>query len=144
VTQIIAQQSNPLLIVAHGFGCLAGVQAASDYSERIAGAMLVALPDPDNYRVTSLLPKTPLAFPTVVVSSTNDPRMRSDKSAFWAGFWSASFVSIGAAGSIDEDSGFGPWPQARDPRSAQERPACPRGRGRKGHQPGDARRVRPS
>ena len=68
--------------------------------------MLVALPDPDNYRVTSLLPETPLAFPTVVVSSTNDPRMRPDKSAFWAGFWSASFVSIGAAGSIDEDSGF--------------------------------------
>ena len=61
--------------------------------------------------VTSLLPETPLAFPTVVVSSTNDPRMRSDKAAFWAGFWSASFLSIGAAGSIDEESGFGPWPQ---------------------------------
>ena len=72
--------------------------------------MLVALPDPDNYRVTSLLPETPLAFPTVVVSSTNDPRMRSDKAAFWAG-WSASFLSIGAAGGVDEESGFGPWPQ---------------------------------
>jgi predicted alpha/beta hydrolase family esterase len=110
----IDRHSDPLLIVAHGFGCLAAVQAASDYSERIAGAMLVALPDPDNYRVTGLLPETPLAFPTVVVSSTNDLRMRSDKAAFWAGFWSASFVSIGAAGSIDEESGFGPWPQGLD------------------------------
>ena len=40
--------------------------------------------------------------------------LRSDKAAFWAGFWSASFVSIGAAGSIDEDSGFGPWQQGLD------------------------------
>jgi predicted alpha/beta hydrolase family esterase len=110
----IDRHSDPLLIVAHGFGCLAAVQAASDYSERIAGAMLVALPDPDNYRVTGLLPETPLAFPTVVVSSTNDLRMRSDKAAFWAGFWSASLLSIGAAGSIDEESGFGPWPQGLD------------------------------
>ena len=97
----IDRHAEPLLIVAHGFGCLAAVQAASDYSERIAGAMLVALPDPDNYRVTSLLPEMPLAFPSVVVSSTNDPHMRFDKGAFWAGFWSSSFVSIGAAGGID-------------------------------------------
>lgn len=107
----IDRHSDPLLIVAHGFGCFAAVQAAADYSERIAGAMLVALPDPDNWRVTSLLPETPLAFPAVVVASTNDPGMRSDKAAFWAGFWSASFVSVGAAGSIDEQAGFGPWPQ---------------------------------
>ena len=107
----IDRHAEPLLIVAHGFGCFAAIQAASDYSERIAGVMLVALPDPQNYRVTSLLPETPLAFPSVVVSSTNDPQMRSDKTAFWAGFWSSSFVSIGAAGGIDEVSGFGPWPQ---------------------------------
>jgi uncharacterized protein len=107
----IDRRAEPILIVAHGFGCFAAVLAASDYSERIAGAVLVALPDPDTYRVNSLLPDTPLAFPSVVVSSTNDPHMRSDKAAFWAGFWSSSFVSIGAAGGIDELSGFGPWPQ---------------------------------
>ncbi len=107
----IDRRAEPIFIVAHGFACFAAVQAASDYSERIAGAMLVALPDPDNYRVASLLPETPLAFPSVVVSSSTDPHMRSDKAAFWAGFWSSSFVSIGAAGGIDEQSGFGPWPQ---------------------------------
>jgi uncharacterized protein len=104
-------RAGPLILVAHGFGCLAAVQAAIDYSERIAGALLVALPDPHYYRVASVLPEAPLAFPSVMVSSTNDPRMRWDKAPLWANFWGSSFVSIGAAGAIDEDSGYGPWPE---------------------------------
>jgi uncharacterized protein len=107
----IDRHVEPLVLVAHGFGCLAAVQAASDYSERIAGALLVALPDPHYYRVASLLPEVPLAFPTVMVSSTDDPHMRWDKAPFWANFWGSSFVSIGAAGAIDGDSGYGPWPE---------------------------------
>jgi uncharacterized protein len=107
----INRASAPVWIVAHGFGCLAAVQAASDYSERVAGAMLVAPFDPDNVRATALLPETPLEFPSIIVSSTNNPHMRSDRAAFWAAFWNSSFVSVGAAGGIDPASGFGPWPQ---------------------------------
>jgi uncharacterized protein len=104
----------PTWIVAHGFGCLAAIQAASDYSERIAGAMLVAPLDPHNLRLSSLLPELPLEFPSVIVASSNDPHMRLDKAAFWAGYWGSEFISIGAAGSVDPQSGFGPWPQGWD------------------------------
>src|SRR5688572_12550688 len=59
----IDRQSGPLTIVAHGFGCLAAVQAASDYSDRISGVMLVAPFDPHNLRLAPLLPDVPLEFP---------------------------------------------------------------------------------
>ena len=108
----IVRHGEPLVLVAHGFGCLAAIQAATDYSERITGALLVALPDPDYYHVSPVLPEAPLAFPSVMVSSTNDPHMRWDRAPFWANFWGSSLVSIGAAGSIDEESGYGPWPEA--------------------------------
>ena len=104
-------KDDDIWIVAHGFGCLAAVQAASDYSERIAGVMLVAPYDPAALRLSHLMPDTPLEFLSVVVASSNDPQIRIDKAAFWAGFWSSEFLSIGAAGSIDAESGFGPWPQ---------------------------------
>ena len=107
----IDRASAPVWIVAHGFGCLAAVQAASDFSERVGGAMLVAPFDPDNVRATALLPETPLEFPSLIVSSANNPYMRSDRAAFWAAFWNSAFVSVGAAGGIDPESGFGPWPQ---------------------------------
>jgi len=107
----IDRASEPVWIVAHGFGCLAAVQAASDFSDRVSGAMLVAPYDPDSVRATALLPETPLEFPSLMVSSTNNPYMRSDRAAFWAGFWNSAFVSTGAAGAIDPEAGFGPWQQ---------------------------------
>ena len=73
--------------------------------------MLVAPFDPHNLRLAPLLPELPLEFPSLIVTSRNDPYMRLDRAAFWAGFWSSDFLSIGAAGGIDPESGFGPWPQ---------------------------------
>jgi predicted alpha/beta hydrolase family esterase len=107
----IEQLGEDLWIVAHGFGCLAAVQAAADYSERVAGALLVAPYDPAHLQLSHLLPETPLSFPSILVASSNDPHMRLDKAAFWAAFWNSDFVSIGAAGGIDPEAGFGPWPQ---------------------------------
>lgn len=101
----------PVLIVAHGFGCLAAVRAAHDLPSRVEGALLVAPFDPDNLRLAWLLPEEPLGFPATIVASSNDPRMRLSKAAFWAGFWSCGFVDVGRAGGIDPASGFGPWPK---------------------------------
>lgn len=102
----------PVFLVAHGFGCLAAVRAASDFPDRIEGAMLVAPFDPDNLRLAWLLPEEPLGFPATIVASTNDPHMRLSKAAFWAGYWSCDFVNAGRAGSIDQAAGYGPWPAA--------------------------------
>jgi predicted alpha/beta hydrolase family esterase len=98
-------------IAAHSFGALAAVQAAQDYPGRIAGALLVAPADPDTFGVSDFLPREQLAFPSVVVASTNDRWMRHDHAAHWADLWGSDFVSLGAAGHINAESGFGPWPE---------------------------------
>lgn len=100
-----------LFIVAHSFGVLAAVQAAQDHADRIAGALLVAPADPDRFGVADYLPLQPLAFNSVVVASTNDPWMRHDRAAHWADLWGSDFVSLGAAGHINAESGFGAWPE---------------------------------
>lgn len=112
VRREIAHAKGKVFIVAHSFGVLAGVQAASDHAERIAGALLVAPADPESFRVAEFLPVKPLGFPTIVVASTNDPWMTFEAAAKWAHFWNADFVDLGAAGHINADSGFGPWPES--------------------------------
>jgi predicted alpha/beta hydrolase family esterase len=106
----ISRQKGPLLIAAHSFGVLAAVQAAEDYRERIAGALLVAPADPDKFGVSEHLPQGPLSFPTTVVASLNDPWLSIDKAARLAARWGSNFIDIGAAGHINAETGFGPWP----------------------------------
>jgi predicted alpha/beta hydrolase family esterase len=106
----LSKAIDPVWIVAHGFGCLAAVRAAFDMPDRVEGALLVAPFDPDNLRLAWLMPEEPLRFPTMVAASTNDPYMRLSKAAFWAGFWSSGFSTLGRVGSVDAAAGFGPWP----------------------------------
>jgi serine hydrolase len=108
----IARTKGKVFIVAHSFGVLAGVQAASDHAERIAGALLVAPADPESFRVAEFLPAKPLGFPAIVVASTNDPWMTYDAAAKWAGHWKADIANLGAVGHINSESGFGPWPES--------------------------------
>jgi predicted alpha/beta hydrolase family esterase len=111
VRRDIARTPGQLFIVAHSFGVLAAVQAASDHAHRISGALLVAPADPDTFGVSEFLPQTRLGFPAVVVGSTNDPWMTLASAAHWADLWGADFVNLGEAGHINTESGFGPWPE---------------------------------
>jgi predicted alpha/beta hydrolase family esterase len=108
----IARSSGPIFIVAHSFGALAAVQAASDHADRIAGALLVAPADPRHFGVAEFLPIRSLGFAAIVVASTNDPWISLDSAAHWANRWDADFINLGEAGHINAESGFGPWPKA--------------------------------
>lgn len=110
VRREISRQKGPILIAAHSFGVLAAVQAAEDYRERIAGALLVAPADPDKFGISDHLPQGPLGFPTTVVASLNDPWLSIDKARRLAAQWGSTFIDIGAAGHINAETGFGPWP----------------------------------
>ena len=98
-----------ILIVAHSFGVLAAVQAASDHNERIAGALLVAPADPEKFDVADYMPVGHLGFPSVVVASTDDHWMSLARAAHWADLWGSDLVNLGASGHINEETGFGPW-----------------------------------
>lgn len=97
-------------IIAHSFGCLAAAHAASDYRDKIAGVMFVAPADPEKFEVTDMLPTQRLGFPSVVVASSTDPWMRLTAAAYWADLWGSRLISLGNAGHINSESGFGPWP----------------------------------
>lgn len=112
-------------LAAHSYGCLGTVIAAASRLEKIASALLVAPADPDlfspfgfrdktangPYSLTGLLPSAPLGFPSIVVASDNDPWMKAEVAASWAGHWKSLLVTLNGAGHINIDSGFGPWPE---------------------------------
>ena len=126
VRREISRHEGPILIAAHSFGVLAAVQAAEDHRERIAGALLVAPADPDKFGVSEHLPQGQLGFPTTIVASLNDPWLSIDKAARLAARWGSNFIDIGAAGHINAETGFGPWPyglallQQLDPQRAAD------------------------
>jgi predicted alpha/beta hydrolase family esterase len=111
VRREIVRATEPIFLAAHSFGALAAVQAASDHAERIAGALLVAPADPEQFGISEFLPAKPLGFPTIVVASTNDPWITLNSASHWAGLWGSDLINVGAAGHINSESGFGPWPQ---------------------------------
>ena len=45
-----------------------------------------------------------------MVTSSNDPWISAERAARLAGTWDADFVNLGAAGHINAESGYGPWP----------------------------------
>ncbi len=128
IRQAIDTSPRPVWLVAHSFGCLATVIAGTQRADRVAGAMLVAPADPMKVLYPSPAPEVrakargsgnrrllplskPLAFPSLVVASSNDPWMKLMSAAFWARCWGSRLVNIGLAGHINADSGYGPWPK---------------------------------
>lgn len=106
----IVAQARPVWLVAHSFGCLASVVAASRWADRIAGALLVAPASPDRFGITSRIPDTALPFPALLAASRNDPWMKFLSAAQWADRWGARLVDLGEAGHVNPESGHGPWP----------------------------------
>lgn len=122
----IARAREPLWIVAHSFGCLASVVAAADRPQSVAALVLVAPADPARFNLLGLgsaddrrlevhtladvLPGTALDVPGLVLASRDDPWMSEAAAQAWAGRWQLDLQSIGAAGHINAESGFGPWP----------------------------------
>ncbi|NEV64040.1 RBBP9/YdeN family alpha/beta hydrolase [Thiorhodococcus minor] len=119
----IRYATSPVWLVAHSFGCLAAVTAASRAGSRIAGVLLVAPGDPERFSpdglreeaggqsIASALPQDLLPFPSLIVASANDPWMKPAKVAYWADRWGSAVAHAGQAGHINEDAGFGPWPE---------------------------------
>ncbi len=114
-------------IVAHSFGCLASVVAASEQADKVAGIVLVAPADPDRFSpdglrqkhqgkfldisIDHLLPPKPLpCLSNVIIASENDPWLSLPKAKSWAERWGSTLINAGKVGHINAQSGFGPWP----------------------------------
>lgn len=115
-----ASATTTWIAVAHSFGCLALARylrelkpAQASSGGGIRAALLVAPADPIKFSVVDKLATPGLGVPATVIGSENDPWMPLPRAREWAHHWGARFVNLGAAGHINTESGFGPWPLAR-------------------------------
>lgn len=121
----LAAIAGPVVLVAHSGGVMMVVHWAQKHARPIRGALLAAPPDfetplPEGYPTQETLrangwlptPRTPLAFPSIVAASTNDPLGRFERVADLARAWGSRLVDVGAVGHLNPAAGYGEWPRA--------------------------------
>ena len=112
---VAALGRGPHVLVAHSFGCLASVRAlARRPGLDVAQMLLVAPAEPSRFDAAQALPQERLAVPTCVVASDNDPWMSATQAHAWALRWGSDWINLGNAGHVNVDSGYGPFPLARE------------------------------
>ncbi len=120
--EVLLEDPAPAVLVAHSLGChlVAAWAAHSRHRDRVAAALLVALPDVERSDMPpQLAPWRPivrerLPFPSTAVVSADDPYCAPERAAEMAAQWGSELVSLGARGHINGDSGLGDWPEGRE------------------------------
>ncbi|EMR12250.1 esterase [Methylophaga lonarensis MPL] len=124
----IVESKQPVILVAHSFGCLAATLAAVRHPARIAGLILVAPASPKRFGqqgffgsnteygrdISQLLPQQALPGLGLMIGSENDPWMDIDSARYWARVWNLAFYNAGRLGHINVDSGHGSWPLVKE------------------------------
>jgi predicted alpha/beta hydrolase family esterase len=115
----IAAAEAPPVLVAHSLGCVTIAHWAAAHARPIRGALLVAPADIEQPEFAALfatfapVPLAPLPFPSILVASANDTYCSFARSEQFATAWGSRFVTLGLAGHINADAGYGPWPQGQ-------------------------------
>jgi uncharacterized protein len=107
----------PVIAVAHSLAVsLFAHWVTKDYNTKVVGALLVAPADVDSPLHTpeetwnfAPIPTTKLPFPSIVVTSTNDPYISKERAELLANLWGSEFVNLGALGHINSASDLGNW-----------------------------------
>jgi predicted alpha/beta hydrolase family esterase len=116
----IARAVKPVVLVGHGLGVATIVRAAQADAAamaRVSGAYFVATPDveaagtPAVMQPFAPMPLALLPFPSALIASRTDPHCDYARAEEFAGAWGATFADAGESGHIDEEAGFGPWPE---------------------------------
>jgi predicted alpha/beta hydrolase family esterase len=113
--QAVARAGASARLVAHSLGCLLVAHWLQTTCLEIAGAMLVAVPDPDGTPFPQEavgfgpVPRARFACPSLVVASRDDPYSTFDFARGCARDWGSRFVDVGNAGHINAASGLSDW-----------------------------------
>ena len=118
IAEAIGSATKPVVLVAHSLGVIASVHAAQKLDGRIAGGFFVAPPSERAMEGVAAIdpgfrpiPNAPLAFPSVLVASRDDPYASYGETEDMAYAWGAALADAGLSGHINAASGHGPWPE---------------------------------
>lgn len=107
--------NEPPILVAHSLACLLIPHWRQASSRRIAGAFLVAVPDPSSASFPkeaaafAEVPEGHLDFPSLIIASSDDPFGTTDYARRRAAQWGSGLVQLGALGHLNGPSGLGRW-----------------------------------
>ncbi len=111
VLDILQNSQKPLTLVAHSFGCLASLYAATQLPEKISSLFLVAPADPELLGVQEGLIYHPTPVAGRIIASSNDPWMSLDRICLLSQRWNLPMSLLGPLRHINAESGHGEWPE---------------------------------
>jgi len=115
----IVTHGSDVVLVAHSTACSLVAFWAAATARTVRGALLVAPSDTEapSYPAGpvgwSPMPLERLAFPSIVVASTDDEYCTPTRANAFASAWGSRYVEFGPAGHINSASGLGAWPAGR-------------------------------
>ena len=120
--EVLLGEPAPVLLAAHSLGCIlvAWWAAHSRHTARVTGALLVAPPDIERADNREQIPgwapvaRARLPFRSTLVASSDDPFASLDCASRLAADWGADFVSLGARGHLNAESGLADWDAGHD------------------------------
>ena len=112
----------PIVIVAHSLAVsLVMHWSQQNDTSKIVGALLVAPADVESPEHTpeeiwnfAPIPLDKLKYPSVVISSTNDPYISIERAEFLAKKWESDFYNVGLKGHLNLASQLGLWEEGQE------------------------------
>lgn len=116
----VIQINAPMILVAHSIGCLVVIQWALKMNNpNVKGAFLVAPADPKNKNFPlqakdfHSLRFTSLPFPSLIITSTNDPYLSTERALIFAKQLGSKIHQLGPNGHINTASKLGKWKKGK-------------------------------
>lgn len=112
----------PIIIVAHSLAVsLVAHWSQQNDSSKIAGALLVAPADvesavhtPEETWNFAPIPLDKLKYPSIVITSSNDPYISAERAEFLAQKWGSLFYNVGPKGHLNLASQLGLWEEGQE------------------------------
>lgn len=121
INNAVTASSTPTVLIAHSLACIAVAHWATAHDGPVAAALLVAPADVDDdwaepdslYKRFQPIPMHPLPFPSMVVASTNDPLLATERARSFASAWGAELEISGDHLHLGSDALLDTWPEGR-------------------------------
>jgi len=106
-------KTEDIVLIGHSIGCATIMHWLSQYNHQIKGALLVAPSDPDEKDYPSYItgfspiPLVNLHFPSIVIASSDDHVVSTERAKYFASSWGSEYHEIANAGHIEPGTGYG-------------------------------------